>query len=217
MDPAVAAFDFAKAGVIVANMIESYLAAGGLPSNPEGTDHVEHQDCRSSSGAARLHLHSAVDTGASALQSREHRAPVQSSEPSKGAGLDSGADPNPRRGSRPIGTADDQTRRLQDSCERRGYGASRCNLLSRGIAPGALQQGLASLAGTMRHYQDLGVRWRRLLRPGRFQRQPRPWHEGYVRSGRTAYHSRAPPRRQTQQGAEGRVAFSSPGWFGIRR
>ena len=26
MDPAVAAFDFAKAGVIVANMIESYLA-----------------------------------------------------------------------------------------------------------------------------------------------------------------------------------------------
>src|SRR5262244_889288 len=64
-----------------------------------------------------------------------------------------------------------------------------------GIAPGALQQGLASIAGTMRHYQALGVRWRRLLRPGRFQRQPRPWHEGDVRSGRTAYHSRAPPRR----------------------
>src|SRR5215831_11533910 len=86
MDPAVAAFDFAKAGVIVANMIESYLAAGALPSNPEGADHVEHQDCRSSSDAARLHLHSAVDTGASALQSTEHRAPVQSSEPSKGLG-----------------------------------------------------------------------------------------------------------------------------------
>src|SRR5215470_1764683 len=110
MDPAVAAFDFAKAGVIVANMIESYLAAGALPSNPEGADHVEHQDCRSSSDAARLHLHSTVDTGASTLQSTEHRAPVQSSEPSKGAGLDSGADPNPRRGSRPNGTADDQTR-----------------------------------------------------------------------------------------------------------
>jgi hypothetical protein len=114
MDPAVAAFDFAKAGAIVANMIESYLAAGAPPPNPEGADHVEHQDCRSSSGAARLHLHSAVESGASALQSREHRAPVQSSEPSKGAGLDSGADPHPRRGSRPIGTADDQTRRLQD-------------------------------------------------------------------------------------------------------
>jgi len=46
MDPAVAAFDFAKAGAIVANMIESYLAAGALPPNPEGADHVEHQDCR---------------------------------------------------------------------------------------------------------------------------------------------------------------------------
>src|SRR6476620_8368752 len=33
---------------------------------------------------------------------------------------------------------------------------------------GALQQGLASIAGTMRHYQDLGVRWRRLLRPADF-------------------------------------------------
>src|SRR5215469_4309376 len=57
MDPAVAALDFAKAGVIVANMIESYLAAGALPPNPEGADNVEHQDCRSSSDAARLHLY----------------------------------------------------------------------------------------------------------------------------------------------------------------
>src|SRR5262245_63595563 len=114
MDPAVAAFDFAKAGVIVANMIESYLAAGALPSNPEGADNVEHQDCRSSSDAARLHLHSAVDTGASALQSTEHRPPEQSSKPSKAAGLDSGEDPNPRRGSRPTGTPADQPRQLQD-------------------------------------------------------------------------------------------------------
>src|ERR1700752_2645614 len=195
MDPAVAALDFAKAGVIFANMIESYLAAGALPPNPEGADNVEHQDCRSSSDEARLHLHSTVDTIASALPSREHRAPVQSREPSKGAGLDRGADPNPRRGSRPIGTADDQTLLLQDPCERRGYGASRCDLLSRGIAPCALQQGLASLAGAMCDHQNLGVRWRWLLRSGRLQRWPRPWHEGDVRSGRTAYHSRAPPRR----------------------
>src|SRR5215510_13637381 len=112
MYSAAAPLALTKAGVIVANMLESYLAAWALPPDPEGADHVEHQDCRSSSDAARLHLHSAVDTGASALQSTEHRAPVQSSEPSKGAGLDSGADPNPRPGSRPNGTADDQTRRL---------------------------------------------------------------------------------------------------------
>src|ERR1700746_1683636 len=214
MDPAVAAFDFAKAGVIVANMIESYLAAGPLPPNPEGADHVEHQDCRSSSGAARLHLHSAVDTGASALQSREHRAPGQSSEPSKGAGLDSGADPNPRRGSRPIGTADDQTRRLQDPCERRGYGASRCDLLSRVLTPSTLEQGLASIIGTLRRHQNTGVRRRWLLRPVRLQRQPSAWHERHVRSGRTAHYSRAPPRRQTQQSAEGRVAPLAASWVG---
>ena len=35
MDPAVAALDFAKAGAIIANMIESYLAAGATPLNAE--------------------------------------------------------------------------------------------------------------------------------------------------------------------------------------
>src|SRR4029077_20647171 len=162
MDPAVATLDFAKAGAIVANMIESYLAA--LPPNPEGADHVEHQDCRSSSGATRLHLHSAVDTGASSLKSREHRAPVQSSEPSEVAWLDAGADPNPRRGSCPVGRTDDQTRRLQDPCERCGDGASRCDLLSGVFAPGTLEQGLASIAGTVRCHQNFGVRRRWLLR-----------------------------------------------------
>ena len=38
MDPAVATLDIAKAGAILANMIESYLAAGAPPSNPEGAD-----------------------------------------------------------------------------------------------------------------------------------------------------------------------------------
>ena len=47
MDPAVATLDFAKAGVIIANMIESYLAAGARRSmrkepimlNPKIADH----------------------------------------------------------------------------------------------------------------------------------------------------------------------------------
>ena len=39
MDPAVATLDFAKAGAIIANMIESYLAAGAPPFNAEGADH----------------------------------------------------------------------------------------------------------------------------------------------------------------------------------
>src|ERR1700704_2385194 len=39
MDPAVAGLDFAKAGIVLANMIESYLAGGAPPSNPEGAVH----------------------------------------------------------------------------------------------------------------------------------------------------------------------------------
>src|SRR6266478_2848057 len=80
MDPAVAALDFAKAGAILANMIESYLAGGAPPSNPEGADHDDLQDCRSTSVAPSLHLHSPVDDGAGPLQPGEHRAPVQSGE-----------------------------------------------------------------------------------------------------------------------------------------
>jgi hypothetical protein len=50
------------------------------------------EDYRSSSDARRLHLHSSVDDGASAIQSGEHRALVQSSGTSKVAWLDAGAD-----------------------------------------------------------------------------------------------------------------------------
>src|ERR1700719_110962 len=80
MDPAVAALDIAKAGVILANMIESYLAGGAPPSNPEGAEHDDLQDRRSTSVAGSVHLHSSIDDGAGPLQSGEHRAPVQSGE-----------------------------------------------------------------------------------------------------------------------------------------
>src|SRR6266568_5596686 len=63
MDPAVAALDIAKAGVILANMIESYLAGGAPPSNPEGAEHDDLQDRRSTSVAGSLHLHSSIDDG----------------------------------------------------------------------------------------------------------------------------------------------------------
>src|SRR5215471_14935791 len=160
MDPAVAALDFAKAGAIIANMIESYLAAGATPLNAEGAEHAEYEDCRSSSSAPSLHLHSPVDDGTSASQSGERRASVQSSKPSEVARMGPGADPDSRRGSCTVRPTDDEARRLQNPGERRRFGTSRCDLLSRVIAPGALQQGLASIIGTMRHYEDLGVRWR---------------------------------------------------------
>jgi hypothetical protein len=58
MDPAVAALDIVKAGVILANMIESYLAGGAPPSNPEVAEHDDLQDRRSTSVAGGLLLHS---------------------------------------------------------------------------------------------------------------------------------------------------------------
>src|SRR5260370_39925143 len=114
MYPAVAAVDFIKAGAMIANMIESYLAAGAAPSTAEGADHAKSEDCRSSSGPASLHLHSSVDNGAGALQSGEHRAPVQSSELGDVAPLDSGSGPEPRRRSRSFWGSSEQSRRLQD-------------------------------------------------------------------------------------------------------
>src|SRR5207249_9294471 len=88
MDPAVAALDIAKAGVILANMIESYLAGGAPPSNPEGAEHDDLQDRRSTSIAGSLHLHSSIDDGAGPLQPGKYRAPVQSGEQGTGSRLE---------------------------------------------------------------------------------------------------------------------------------
>src|SRR5215470_16886988 len=163
MDLAVAALDLTKAGAIIANMIESYLAGGAPLPNTQGADHHEFEDGRSPSGAASLHLHSPIDAGTGPLQSRKQGTPVQSGEPSEGARMDAGADPDPRWRSRPLRRAGDPSRRLQDSGQRRRNGSSRRHLLPGSLAPGAIQQGLAQVVGTVRDHQDLGVRL--MLRP----------------------------------------------------
>src|SRR5215470_8056273 len=203
MDPAVAALDLTKAAAIIANMIESYLAGGAPLPNMEGADHDELENGRSQSGAASLYLHSPIDAGPGPLQSRKQGTPVQSSEPSEGTGLDAGADPDPRRRSRPLRRAGDPSRRLQDSSQRCRNGSSRRHLLPGSLAPSAIQQALAQVIGTVRDHQNLGVRRRWLLRSSRLQRRSCPWHKRAVRTGRTPHYSRAPPRSKTQQGAEG--------------
>ena len=70
MDPAVATLDFAKAGAIIANMIESYLAAGATPLNAEGADHAEPKIADHHLIRKGLHLHSSVDDGTSAISIR---------------------------------------------------------------------------------------------------------------------------------------------------
>ena len=209
MDPAIAALDFSKAGAILADMVESFLAAGAPPSLPEGADHDDVKDHRPTSVAHGVHLHSPVDAGASALQPGEHRAPVQSQEQGAVAGLEPGEDPHSRPRSRSF--RDDQPRGLQDADERRGDGTSGSDLLARSLAPGALEQGLASPAGVLCHHRHAGYRRRWLLRPCRLQRRPGARLEGHVCASRAAHHSRAPPRRQAQQGAQRRAQVPAAG------
>src|SRR5215475_7784336 len=136
MDPAVAAFDLAKAGAILADMVESFLAAGISPSLPKGADHDDVKDHGPTSVACGVHLHSSVDAGTSSLQPGEHRAPVQSQEQGAGARLEPGEDPHPRSRSGPL--RDDQPRGFQHTGQRRGDGSSGSDLLARSLAPGTL-------------------------------------------------------------------------------
>src|SRR5260370_40081045 len=91
------------------------------PSNPEGADHDDLQDCRSTSVAGSLHLHSSIDDGASPLQPGEHRAPVQSGEQGAGSRLEPAADPNPRSRPRSVRRANDPSRRLHAARPRSGH------------------------------------------------------------------------------------------------
>src|SRR4029453_7604122 len=106
MDPAIAAIDISKAGAILADMVESFLAAGTPPSLPEGADHdVDLQDRRPTPVASSVHLHSSIDAGASALQPGEHGATVQSQKQGAVPWLEPGEDPHPQSRSRPGGGA----------------------------------------------------------------------------------------------------------------
>src|SRR6516165_11571591 len=138
MDPAVSALDFVKAGAILADMVESFLAAGATPQL-EGADHHDDvEDRRAAPIASGVHLHSPVDTGPSPLQPGEHGAPVQSEEQGAVARLEPGEDPNPRPRSRTLGCTHDQPRGFQDAGQRCGDGPSGGDLLSGGLAPGAI-------------------------------------------------------------------------------
>src|SRR5215470_11345781 len=128
MDPAIAALDFSKAGAILADMVESFLAAGITPALPEGADHDDVEDHGSTPVAHGVHLHSSVDTGTSPLQPGEHRAPVQSQEQSTGSRLESGEDPRPRSRSGPF--RDDQSRGLRRAGQQCDDGSSGGDLLA---------------------------------------------------------------------------------------
>src|SRR5215472_11747957 len=114
MDPALIAFDLAKAGAIVADMVVSYLAAGAPPFDTEQPNGDNVQDCRSASVEAGVHLHPPIDAGPGPLPSGEYGSAIQPDQQSPVAGLEAGSDPSARPRSRPIRGSGRHSHRLQD-------------------------------------------------------------------------------------------------------
>jgi hypothetical protein len=68
-------FDIIQLGAIIADMVIACLDAGAPPDPEEMPDEQDH---RSTPVAAGLHLHPAVNFGASAQPSGEHGSTIQS-------------------------------------------------------------------------------------------------------------------------------------------
>jgi hypothetical protein len=195
MDPALIAFDLAKAGAIVADMVVSFLAAGGLSANAEEPDDSPPQDCRPAPLEAGVHLYPAIDAGSGALQPGEHGPAVQPGQQGVVAGVGSGEDPGPRPRSRPVRSRRQRPDRLQDLGQRRGDGPDRRDLVAGGVTTCAIEPGLAPPARAVRDHRYPRHRrgWRVPSR--RIQRRLGSRDEGHVRPGGAAHHPRAPPRR----------------------
>src|SRR6187431_3368201 len=148
MDPALAAFDIAKAGAILADMVISYLAPGASSSDPE-EEPDSHEDRRSAPVAAGLHLHPSVNAGSGAVQSGEHGPTIQSDEQGPIARLEPGADSGARSRSWSIRGCREHARGFQEPGWRRGDGPRRCDLLPGSVAIGAVEPRLASPARTL--------------------------------------------------------------------
>src|SRR5690242_8844131 len=198
MDPALIGFDLAQAGVIVADMIISYLAAGAPPLDCEEPNDDDVQDRRSASVETGVYLHSSIDAGASPVQSGEHGSSVQPGQQGSLAGLAAGADPRPRPRPRPVWNSRQHPHRLQELGRRCGDGPDRGDLLTGSLTAGTLEPGLAPAPRIVRNHRYPRHRRRWRVPSWRLQRWYRSWNEGHLCPGRTPHDPRAPPRRQTQ-------------------
>src|SRR5580693_5957137 len=171
MDLASIPFDLTQAGAILADMVAAYLDAAPPPiAEEKRDDHDELEDQPDSFDTTSLHLHSSIDAGPGAVQSREHRAPIQSDGQGPGLRMEPGADQSPGWRSWPLRIHLRQPWRLQNSCGRCGVGPSGRDLLLGGVASSAIEPGLASPSGAVRHYQHPRCRRRWVLQPSRVQR-----------------------------------------------
>src|SRR6266566_265840 len=193
--------DVGLGGVLLANML-----AGWLDSDPKGLPTAETagepEDHRTSPEQTGLHLFAPVDTGPSPPSSREHRAPVCTAGESAGTGLERIPDPYAGSGPGEDGDRDGGAAGLQDLGGGCFVGASGGSDCIGGLAVGALEPRLASIAGVVCAHRNAGDRRRWLLRPGRFQRRPSVGLEGSYGPGRASFFARAPPGWQAQQNPE---------------
>ncbi len=173
MGPALTTFDIAKVGAVLADMVVCFLAAGASPADLESANDPASEDCRPTSVATRLHLHTPVDLGAGALQSGEHRPPIQPCEQGPLTRLEPGSDPSPRPRSGQVGISGGLTYRLQDLGRRCGDGSRRGDLLAGSVAFGAVEPGLASPARAVRHNRHARDRRRWHIQSCGIQRRPR--------------------------------------------
>jgi hypothetical protein len=163
--------DVGMGGMLLANML-----AGWLDGNPNDSSPVEAADESSDHGASPeqsgLCVCASVDTGASPSPSREHGASICPARESAGTGLERAGDPHSGPGSGNIRGTDNGPGGLQDA--RRGSvdGPGWRSVCLGGLAVGALEPRLASIAGVVRAHRNPGDRRRWLLQPGRFQRRP---------------------------------------------
>src|SRR5437899_564492 len=108
-----APIDPACGGVLLANMLESWLDHDpSWTAAAEARD--ESQDSRASPQQAGLHLPPPVDAGASSPPSGEHGAPVRLAREGAGTGLERIPDSHPRPGFGKDGNRDDAAGGLQD-------------------------------------------------------------------------------------------------------
>src|SRR5712692_2108107 len=141
-----APIDAALGGVLLANMVEAWLAGNPdrLPSM-EATD--ESQDHGTTPQQAGLHLCAPVDPRPGAPPSGKHGAPVCAASDGAGTGLERIGDPHARPGPGNDGDRDDQAGGFQDSGCGCLDGSSGRGVCTGSLAAGALESRLASAAG----------------------------------------------------------------------
>src|ERR1022692_1140134 len=192
-----ALIDVEAGAVVLANML-----AGWLDENRESLSSVEacdeFRDQRTTPKQDSLCICAAIDAGAGAPSSGEHRAPVRTPAEGFGTGLEGGFGAGLGPGPWEVGSTYRGARRFQDAGSGSFDGTGGGRPCTGGFAAGALEPGLASIAGTVRTDRYVGDRRRWLLQPSRFQRRIVVGIKGDDGSGRTSSIARAPPRWQAQ-------------------